>query len=46
MLDSGGDDSRVLVGNCTTAKEEVRMVATDAVVILPDKIVARVSDCS
>ena len=44
MLDSSGDDLRVLVGNCTTAKEEVRMVATDVVVTLPDKIIAQVSD--
>ena len=40
MLDSGGDDSRVSVGDRTAAGEEVRIVATDVVVTLPDKIVA------
>ena len=40
MLDSSGDDSRVLVGNHIVAGEEVRMVAIDTVVTLPNKIAA------
>ena len=40
MLDSSGDDSRVSVGDRIAAREEVRMVAIDAVVTLPDKIAA------
>ena len=40
MLDSSGDDSRVSVNDYIAVGEEVRMVATDAVVTLPDKIAA------
>ena len=40
MLDSSGDNSRVLVSNYIVAREEVRIVAIDIVVISPNKIIA------
>ena len=40
MLDSSGNNSRVSVGDYIAAREEVRMVATNTVVTLPDKIAA------